>query len=223
MKNKTQKSKCSLLQKDKLIKKPVLQSKFNKNYYFGNIYSNYDEFLNWKEVAKDLIKRFKFNSFLDIGCGCGNLVKEIKKQKGKSADVYGIDASDFAVKKANISFVILADCQNLPFKDNYFDVVFILTTYSYLYSISDVRQAIREAYRVSRRIIIFEDVYDIPDKTSDNYDSCRQQFFSRKQWASFWKTFTKSDRIEICKYIGQGRFYNTIEIHKKYNNKKYET
>jgi len=40
-----------------------MQSKFDKNYYFGNVYSNYDKFLNWKKIAKDLIKRFEFNSF----------------------------------------------------------------------------------------------------------------------------------------------------------------
>ena len=99
------------MRKDQFMKKTVLQSKFNKNYYFGDIYSNYDEFLDWGKIAEDLIKRFEFNSFLDIGCGCGNLIKEIKKKKGQNIDVIGVDISKFAVKKANSPSIILSDCK----------------------------------------------------------------------------------------------------------------
>ncbi len=184
MKNKLQKSK----------------SKFDKNYYFGNIYSNYDEFLNWEEVTKDLIKRFKFNSFLDIGCGCGNLVKEIKKQKGESFDVHGVDISDFAVKKAGSSFIILADCKTLPFKDSRFDMVHILGTFSYLSTLKKIKQAIKEAYRVSKKIILFDDVYIDPDKKSDDYDPYRKQVFSQEEWLSFWKEIVeKNDIIKMHK------------------------
>lgn len=200
MKNKSQKSECSLLQKNKITKKPVLQNKFDKNYYFGSIYSNYDEFLDWEKVTRDLIKRFKFNSFLDIGCGCGNLVKEIKKQKQRSADVYGIDMSDFAVRRANVSFVILADCQSLPFEDSRFDMVHILGTFSYLSTLKEIKQSIKEAYRVSKKIILFDDVYIEPDKKSDDYDPYRKQVFSLEEWLSFWKEIIeKNDIMETLK------------------------
>lgn len=200
MKNKTQKSKCLFLQKDKFSKKPVLQSKFDKNYYFGSIYSNYNEFLDWEKIAKDLIRRFKFNSFLDIGCGCGNLIKEMKKQKRRSANVYGVDISDFAVRRANVSFIILADCRNLPFKDSCFDMVHILGTFSYLPTPKEIKQAIKEAYRVSKKIILFDDVYIKPNKKSDDYDPYRKQVFSLEEWLSFWKQIVeKDDIIEIIK------------------------
>ena len=179
--------------------KQAPQSKFGKNYYFGGIYSNYDEFLNWEKVARDLIKRFKFNSFLDIGCGCGNLVKEIKKQK-ENFDVYGVDISDFAVKKANTPFVILADCKNLPFENSRFDMVHILGTFSYFSTLSEIKQAIKEAYRVSKKIILFDDVYTVPNKKSDDYDPYRKQVFSQEEWLSFWKEIVeKNDIIETHK------------------------
>lgn len=176
-----------------------MQSKFNKNYYFGNVYSNYDEFLDWEKVARDLIKKFEFDSFLDIGCGCGNLVKEIRKQKPE-VESWGIDISKFAVKRASADFIILADCRNLPFGDNRFDIVHILGTFSYLSTIVDIKRAIKEAYRVARKTIIFDDVYFNPDKNSDDYDPYRKQVFSQEKWISFWKEIIRENGIiKVCK------------------------
>ena len=190
----------NILQKDKLTKKLVLKSKFDKDYYFGNIYSNYDKFLDWEKIIKDLIRRFKFNSFLDIGCGCGNLIKEIKKQKGESFDVYGVDISDFAIRRANVFFAVLADCQSLPFEDSRFDMVHILGTFSYFSTLKEIKQALKEAYRVSKKIILFDDVYIKPNKKSEDYDPYRKQVFSQEDWLCFWKEIVeKNDIIETCK------------------------
>lgn len=184
--------------------KQFRKCKFNKDYYFGSVYSNYDEFLNWEKIAKDLIKRFHFNSFLDIGCGCGNLVKEIKKQLeskcAKTYDVQGIDISGFAVKRANVPFVFLADCTNLPFKDRHFDLVYILGTFSYLLNLSEIKRAMKEAYRTCRKIIIFDDVYTVADKKSDDYDPYRQRTFSQEKWLSLWRQIiAENDIIKTSK------------------------
>lgn len=183
------------LQKHAFVKKQTPENKFNKNYYFGNVYSNYDEFLEWEKIANDLIKRFRFNSFLDIGCGCGNLVKAIKKQSKKNVNVYGIDISQFAVQKANSSFIVLADCQNLLFEDNYFDMVHILGTFSYLSTLKKIKQALKEAYRVSRKIILFDDVYINPNKKSEDYGPYRKHVFSQKEWLSLWEEIVEKDDI----------------------------
>lgn len=187
-------------QKRSSTKRKIPQNKFGKSYYFGKVYSDYDEFLDWEGLAKNLIKRFSFNSFLDIGCGCGNLVKEIKKQKGQDFDAWGIDISDFAIKRAKSSFIILADCKNLPFENSRFDMVHILGTFSYLATFEEIQQAIIEAYRVSKKFILFDDVYVEPDKESDDYDPYRQHIFSQQQWTSYWeKIIRKNDMIEIHK------------------------
>lgn len=180
------------------------QNGFNKDYYFGGVYKNYDTFLNYQKLARDLIKQYSFDSFLDIGCGCGNLVKEIKKQLAKLSkkpcDVQGIDISDFAVKKAGVSFVNLADCRKLPFADLRFDLVYILGTLAYLKSAKEVLKAMKEIYRVSRRHAIFEDVYNVPDKSSDDYDPYRTLFLTGAQWRKLWfKVLKKGDKIEFNK------------------------
>lgn len=182
----------------------MAQDKFDKNYYFGNVYVDYDTFLNWEKLAKDLIKRYKFTSFLDIGCGCGNLVKKIKEQlEGKlktTCDVQGVDISAFAVDKANVPFVVQANCKCLPFKDKRFDMVYILGTFSYQPKLLDIKQAIKEAYRVSKQIIVFEDVYIVPDKKSDDYDPYREHVLSQKKWMSLWrKIIDKNDIIKTYK------------------------
>lgn len=184
-----------------------MQNHFDKNYYFGGVYSNYDDFLDWEKIAKDLIKNFKFSSFLDIGCGCGNLVKEIRKQRTK-IDAWGIDVSDFAVKKANADFVVLEDCKKLPFENNRFDMAHILGTFSYHSTIADIKQAMKEVYRVARKTILFDDVYLRPDKESDDYDPYRKQVFSQEKWISLWREMigendtiqTHKDEIIIKKY-----------------------
>jgi len=180
------------------------QSKFDKHYYFGKVYKNYDTFLNFKKLAKDLIKQYSFNSFLDIGCGCGNFTKEIKRQLEKKykrqCNVRGVDLSEYAVKKANVSFVSVADCRQLPFPDSSFDLVHILGTFAYLESKKDVLEAIKEAYRVCRKKIVFEDVYNIPEKSSDDYDPYRIQFLNQNEWRKLWlEVLKRGDKIEFNK------------------------
>ena len=68
---------------------------------------------------------------LDVGCGTGNLAIAVKKLAGDKGEVFGIDPAaemiEFASNKAtkaklDIKFRIGA-IENIPFPDNYFDVV----------------------------------------------------------------------------------------------------
>lgn len=178
---------------------------FGEDYFFGSVYTDYDKFYDWKKYTVDLMNRYKFSSFLDVGCGCGNLVKEIRSIIGQGfkakCDVQGIDASAFAVKKAKTSFVKLADCRDLPFIDRRFDLVYVLTTFSYLPSLADIRKAIREAYRVSSRLVVFDDVYSVPSKDSYEYDPFRQIVYFQDQWLDYWReALGPGDRAEIKGY-----------------------
>lgn len=179
------------------------QIKFDKNYFYNGVYKNYDDFLDWAEMAEDLIDRFPSKSFLDIGCGCGNLVKEIKRKADKKnisdCDVMGIDISNYAVNKARAGNIKQANCQSLPFSDKRFETVYILTTFSYLPDEADIQQAMTEAYRVAEKVIVFDDVYTVPEINTDDYDPFRQQVFSQAEWVSKWREIlTSSDTINIA-------------------------
>jgi len=175
------------------------QEKFNRNYYFGKVYKDYDTFLDFGKLAKGLIERYKFMSFLDIGCGCGNLVKEIKRQLeekcGRPCDVQGIDFSRFAVRRAAVPFVRLADCTRLPFDKGRFDLVYVLGTFSYLKTRKRIIEGMREAYRVAKLEIVFEDVYTLPDTLSDDYDPYREHILDQKQWMELWEEIAANDDV----------------------------
>lgn len=174
----------------------MVKSNFNKKYYFGGVYDNYHTFDNYNAIAGDLIKQHRFESFLDIGCGCGNLVKELRKimfkKYHKKNDIQGVDISRFAVKKSKAAYIKLADCAKpLPFKNNQFDAVHIYTTFSYLKTLTDVKKAMIEAYRVAKNLIIFEDVYSSPPATDDDYDPYRIRTLNKQQWSKLWHNVLK--------------------------------
>lgn len=81
--------------------------------------------------------------FLDVGCGTGKNI-EVFSEFGKS---YGVDSAKVAVeycKRRGLNFVIQASATKLPFKSNYFDVVFLLDVLEH----TDDLKALREVRRV---------------------------------------------------------------------------
>lgn len=83
---------------------------------------------------------------LDIGCGDGTLAFQATKY---FQDVYGIDIAESAVqlarKKGVQADVVNLNSSVLPYKDNFFDSVTILSTLQYFYDLDSV---LLECYRV---------------------------------------------------------------------------
>ena len=82
-----------------------IASKFEKDYWDGDRrygYGGYKYIKNkWSDVAKKLIKNYKLNNkskILDIGCGKGYLLYEIKKILN-GIDITGIDISKYGLNK----------------------------------------------------------------------------------------------------------------------------
>jgi len=93
------------------------------------------------------------NSVLDVGCGDGYLCNELsKKGIGK---VEGIDISLNRVKRASELYKGCkfkeADICNIPYPDNFFDLV---TCTEVLEHVDNIEKAIEELKRVSKRYII---------------------------------------------------------------------
>lgn len=96
----------------------------------------------------------KNDRILDIGAGTCNIC-EILIEKG-------LDVTPLDVK--NLSFVdnikpIIYGGNKIPFEDNSFDVALILAV---LHHLQDPEKMLLEAKRVSRRIVIIEDIYTSP-------------------------------------------------------------
>ena len=80
--------------------------KYGKNYWDGNRKFGYGGYKyipgRWDKIAKKIIKKFKLNNnskILDVGCGNGYLLFEIKKLLPK-ARIVGFDSSKFAIKNS---------------------------------------------------------------------------------------------------------------------------
>jgi len=87
---------------------------------------------------------------LDLGCGSGIAAKHF--QDFFKSKVIGVDVRDNRL--IPIPFQIF-DGKNLPFDDNYFDVVLINYV---LHHTKNPEELLKEAKRVSKKIIIFEDL-----------------------------------------------------------------
>lgn len=118
---------------------------FDKN-YFDLIWSDqgvhrhdYCEFL-----ASQLIQKYGQCKILDIGTGCGFLVKTLRD---KGADAWGLEISDYAIENTCAKgYVLKGDVRNIPYASG-FDVVFSQGLWEYIPE-EDIQKAWKECQRV---------------------------------------------------------------------------
>ncbi len=106
------------------------------------------------KIKEDRLTKFYSDgeSILDIGSGnCG--LNLLLKNQGR--DITGVDIAN---KSAFPEIEpVIYDGITLPFEDNEFDVVQLITV---LHHIKDPEQTVREAIRVGKKIIIMEDIFE---------------------------------------------------------------
>ena len=110
----------------------------------------------WLWDAKQKFNRLSYflqqeEKILEIGSGLGTVTYYFKLQ---GLQITPLDIQNLSVI-ANVTPIIY-DGQKLPFADNSFDTVLLLTV---LHHTTNPVSVIKEAARVSRKIIIIEDIY----------------------------------------------------------------
>jgi SAM-dependent methyltransferase len=103
-------------------------------------------FLNKEIMLKEILKYQKSGKLLDVGCALGFFLSFAEKY----FETYGIDISDYALKKAREiapkSKLFVKDAQGeYPFKNNFFDVAVCFDVVEHL---KKPENCIRELYRV---------------------------------------------------------------------------
>jgi ubiquinone/menaquinone biosynthesis C-methylase UbiE len=118
----------------------------------------------WKAVAEQLIETYHLPAdarILDVGCGKGFLLYELKKLLPE-AEVVGFDISEYALANAKEEIrerlSIHKAQQPYPFGDRSFDLVISLTTLHNL-EIFDLKAALREIERVGKNKYITVEGY----------------------------------------------------------------
>lgn len=111
-----------------------------------------------KSRLKKLSELTEGKSLLDIGCGTGFILELAYKYFD---EVYGIDITPMMLEKAkekisknnlNNIQVKLANSENIPFKDCYFDVV---TAYGFLHHLPSLKPTLKETFRILKKDGIF--------------------------------------------------------------------
>ncbi|MCD4761751.1 methyltransferase domain-containing protein [bacterium] len=137
-------------------------SDFGDNYTNRNEYdpNSLDKFykktfgISRSEINTDFLQGLKIKDILEVGCNIGNQLGLLQKQGYKN--LYGIEINEYAVAKAkqhtkNIN-IIKGSAFDLPFRGNYFDLVFTAGVLIHV-SPKNIKQAIKEIYRVSKKYI----------------------------------------------------------------------
>lgn len=185
-----------------------LARRYGKDFWDGKRkygYGGYNYDGRWLPVAKKLIQiyRLKNNSrILDIGCGKGYLLYELKKLLPESS-VTGFDISRYAIKAAldpvKKSLFVHPAQARYPFKNKEFDLVISLTTLHNL-RIFEVKSALAEIERVGKNKYI----------TMESYRN-EKELFNLQCWALTCASFfTPQEWIWLFKEFGYKGDYEFI-------------
>jgi protein-L-isoaspartate(D-aspartate) O-methyltransferase len=160
-----------------------------RQYGFGGY--NYDG--RWEVVAKKLIETYNLtanSSILDIGCGKGFLIYELKKLLG--CNVSGLDVSEYAKAHAKEEIknnIVIGHAKSLPFADKSFDLIISNTTFHNL-KIFDLISAIKEVARVGKQSWICVESYrNESEKVNLLYWQLTcESFYSPEEWVWLYET-----------------------------------
>lgn len=182
--------------------------KYDMNYWDGDRkygYGGYNYIIDrWKPVAENLIKDYKLNNnskILDVGCGKGFLLYEIKKILPK-IEISGFDVSSYAIKnsKPEISeylYIGKAD-EVYNYEDNYFDLVISLGTLHNL-KLKNLKKSLSEINRVGKSKYIMVESYrsDIELFNLQCWALTCQTFLSKEEWVWILQEFNYSGDYEF--------------------------
>ncbi len=136
-----------------------LAKQFDYDYWDGDRKINYGGYNyiegRWEKIAKSLSNHYKLPraaKILDIGCGKGYLLYDFLKILPK-AEIYGLDISKYAInngKEEIRNCLNIGNANNLPWKDNFFDLVISINTLHCLHSY-DLYKALTEIERVGKK------------------------------------------------------------------------
>jgi ubiquinone/menaquinone biosynthesis C-methylase UbiE len=173
-------------------KSAELAKKFDFDYWDGDRRINYGGYNYkpgyWTPVAEKIIQIYQLDNgskILDIGCGKGYLLLEIKKLIPQ-IKFFGIDISEYAIENSHkevSSNLSVGNATKLPWDDKEFDLAFSINTFHNLYAF-ELEQAFTEITRVSNhQYICVESYRDELEKMNLLYwqVTC-EAFFTPKEW-----------------------------------------
>lgn len=106
-------------------------------------------------VLSNIFKEQDKQKILDVGCATGTLLIELKKLfpninvTGLDPDKYSLHKAKRKMEKCNVDFDIINSlAENMPFKDNTFDLIFCINTFHHIVGEKKKVIVCKEIYRV---------------------------------------------------------------------------
>lgn len=137
----------------------AIARKFDKEYFDGNRLTGYGGYSYnpkfWTDTVTHIANHYELSDsskILDIGCAKGFMMHDLKKLI-PGAEVLGIDISGYAKSNAIEDMrnnITVGNANNLPYEDDYFDLVIAINTLHNL-PLIDCKQAFKEINRVSKK------------------------------------------------------------------------
>lgn len=112
--------------------------------YYDTIWGSVHRHDYCADLAAALIRRYGAGRLLDIGSGCGFLIKTLRKLGCES---WGIEISEHAMANRCSDYLIRGSVLAIPFPDNYFATVHSQGLWEYIAEV-DIQQAWAECKRV---------------------------------------------------------------------------
>ena len=136
----------------------AIARKFDVEYFDGDRLTGYGGYNYsprfWTDTVahiKDFYNLDDNSKILDIGCAKGYMMHDLSLLMPE-AEIKGVDVSNYAKQNAIGSMqdnIVVANANNIPFPDNYFDLVIAINTLHNL-PLIDCKQAFREINRVTK-------------------------------------------------------------------------
>jgi SAM-dependent methyltransferase len=136
----------------------AIARKFDVEYFDGDRLTGYGGYNYsprfWTDTVahiKDFYHLDDNSKILDIGCAKGYMMHDLSLLI-PGAEIKGVDVSNYAKENAIESMqdnIVVANANNLPFTDDYFDLVIAINTLHNL-PLIDCKQAFREINRVTK-------------------------------------------------------------------------
>ena len=183
--------------------------KFDKSFWDGDRKFGYGGYKyikdRWKPFAENLIATYSLNEnskVLDVGCGKGFVLYELKKII-PNITIIGFDISSYAIDNSNENVkdnLFVHDAGNkYPFEKNEFDLVFSLATLHNL-KINKLFTSLNEINRVSKSSYLMVESY-----------RNNEELFNLQCWALTAECFFDKDEwIWIFKKSGYSGDYEFI-------------
>ena len=186
-----------------------IAKQYGKDYWDGDRRYGYGGYKyipgRWKSVAEQLINTYNLTSnskVLDIGCGKGYLLHEMKLLI-PDLSITGIDSSDYGLKNAKEEikpFIYKHKAENvLPYVNKEFDLVISLGTFHNL-RVMNLKIALSEIERVGKQGYLMLESY-----------RNEKEMFNLQCWALTAESFLDAEEwVWLYKYFGYTGDYEFI-------------